>query len=275
MTEQIQQLIENLQNGSDHLSLSSMKAFAKSPSHFLKYKLEPAPEPSEQMIAGKLLDTIVFNIDSAEAGPILDHSFIAYDPDKRPEPTKNWGSNLNKDWLAEIRKHGLQENKHMVTVEQVNAAYVLAEVIRSDAEVGPVFDRVKSAQMKLEWKRSGLNICGYVDGYGGEDGGLLVELKTARDADYNRFRWDIDKYRYDLQMAMYVDGCQQSELGRPKEVYVIAADWENNVSLIRYTDDTIDTELDKFYDLMSSFVDCMETGAFSRGYTFHKPLIWR
>ena len=268
MNEQIQQLIENLRTGTDHLSPSSMKAFARSPAHFLRYKLEPAPEPSEQMIAGKLLDTIVFN-------GVLDAGFIAYDPDKRPEPTKTFGSNLNKAWLAEIQRHGITEKKHMVTVEQVNAAYVLAEVIRNDAEVGPILDRVKSAQMKLEWQRSGLNIWGYVDGYSAEDGGLIVDLKSSKDADYNRFRWDIDKYRYDLQMAMYVDGCQQSELGRPKEVYVIAADWENNVSLIRYTDDTIDTELDKFYDLMSSFVDCMETGAFSRGYTFHKPLIWR
>jgi hypothetical protein len=76
-------------------------------------------------------------------------------------------------------------------------------------------------QQLLEWDINGRKCAGTPDVFT-ED--RVVELKTARTADPNRFVWDARKLAYHAQIPWYQNGLLQSGVASPRRGHIVAVE---------------------------------------------------
>src|SRR5688572_30277110 len=137
--QQIQQpsaatLIESLMSGEGHLSFSSLKAFADSPSSFLEYKLAK-PEPTDAMLFGSMLHCLILEPQDFDKRYLcLDDADICNSiGGAKPRATKAY-----KEWKAiAIAEAG---ERLIVETNDYLAAKIMAYNVRSNRASRKILD---------------------------------------------------------------------------------------------------------------------------------------
>lgn len=90
----------------------------------------------------------------------------------------------------------------------------------------------------------------------------LVDLKTTRDASPDRFRWDVAKYGYDMQLADYAQAIEAQSGLAPRRCYIVAVESKPpylcTVHLL--TPGTIQRAQRRCIDALTKVLECERTG---------------
>lgn len=141
-----------------------------------------------------------------------------------------------KDWetfkVANASREILNESEHAQALTMVNA-------IRRDPLAGPLLFDGSVFERRIEWSIDGRRCSGTPDAVAP---GRLIDLKTARTSEPDRFVRQATWMSYHGQLAWYQDGLELAGLQRPDECYIVAVESSEPyaVTVLRATERTLD-----------------------------------
>lgn len=235
------------------LSYSSLKAFQKSPQHFVEYRTQKK-EPTAAMAFGSLVDCLILTPD--------DYSFkfaILPECDRRTKAGK------------EIFENFCQENKgrSFVSKSDDELAKFLAKKTFDNAKAKELLSRVVRTQDRMQWihKPTGLPVVAYKDMTGDS---FIGDLKTANDGSPNKYSRSAIDLGYPIQAGCYLNG-EKTLLGKYPDFFhlVVETVAPYNVSVYKMTNEFIEYGKNIFDDLMQQVKFCAENDLWYQGYEFH------
>lgn len=245
-------LLHSLREGRFVLSASQLKAFAKSPRHWVSYRLKEFKR-TDAMKMGTICENLILGEDIQE--------FI-FDPEDRPEKDKGMTSKINKEWKAQLyEQHG---EDMVISIDMVEKAKEIAEGVLQNQMVKAMINGGE-IQKKLEWEYGGLSFVGYIDYLNGS----IIDLKKVSNADFQKVKWQIRDYAMDLQLTMYRIGLAQMEDGNYRDCYLICYDEDSNVTVVKISEDTFSQSHTKYRQLIADFKMCVDNPElFDASYEF-------
>lgn len=170
------------------LSQSSLKAFAKSPSHFIQYKTEEYEATPAQEF-GSMVHKYVLEHDQFDEAYILQPKF-----DRRTKQGKEDFANFQKE--AKGKKTYTADQ--LVALEEIYANVlahpVAGNLLKLEGEVE------KHLEVEHKVGEHNLTLHGYLDKY---SHGRIIELKTGTDTSPERFQRDAYNLKYHWQAGFY------------------------------------------------------------------------
>jgi hypothetical protein len=167
----------------NYLSYSALKAFAKSPNHYLQYVNREFVE-TPAMVLGSALHCAVLEPYEYDKRYIIAPKF-----DRRTKA----GKEQAEAW--ELAADG----KTHITAEQDQAVQAMKHAIRSHSEAMRLLQGMKYEQTIAD-ELYGIPFKGIADAIGG---GAVIDLKTCQDASPDGFRRSASNFDYHLQAAIY------------------------------------------------------------------------
>lgn len=167
----------------DYLSYSALKAFAKSPNHYLQYiNKEHVQTPA--MVVGSLAHCLVL-----EPEAFRDQFAVAPEVNKRT----NSGKAI---WEAFTLENA---DKTVITEDQYHQATKIADAVSRHRKATRILAG-KQAEQAIEGTIYGMQFKGVADALGND---AVVDLKTTQDASPDGFRRAASNFDYHLQAAIY------------------------------------------------------------------------
>jgi len=182
---------------------------------------------------------------------------------------KPWSGNAKycKEYMAELRESGLID----LSPEQYELCNHIRDSIYADEELKDWLE-AGIPEVSMVWidKKTGIPMKGRIDLWV-PDGGIIIDLKTTRNANVMQFGNDSYRYGYHFQMALYYDGVTQAtgqELSNPvlvaieKEPPYCVAHYE----VERYKEgmqterDNLELGRSQYEIAMMHLAECMKTG---------------
>lgn len=209
---------ECLENADYHrhsaVSKSHLDQIARSPLHYWSRYLDPSridPEPSAAMLLGTALHTHVLELDQ------WDERYVAM-----PEGLKR----TTKEGKATYETL-LRDGRQIIGHETYQQVLAMGRSILSHP----------AAAMLLQWPGKAETTHMWIDGETGleckcrpdwltDDGSMIVDLKTTRDASPMGFRKSVGAFRYYVQSAWYLNGLEQATGRRPDQFIFICVESE-------------------------------------------------
>jgi len=208
----IKEPIQDYLSKTDYISSHGLMNILRSPFHYKKL-LERTEPPSKSMIIGSAFHSLLL-----EPKVFAEQYVVFY----KPESNKTMGAKVNKEALEGMEFDN--PNKITITQDDYNTISNMAEEV----------NKVKGARDLLKLK--GIveeSIYLEVDGIKRKirpdkycESGIVIEVKTTKNAHPNSFRRDCLTYHYDVQSAFYPDTLQEVTGTEFKDVFIIAV--ENN-----------------------------------------------
>lgn len=240
------------------LSYSSLKAFRKSPLHYIQYVTKPKLD-SDAFALGSAIDILTLQPE------LFNAKFLVTD---KPEQRSNAGKSEWQNILIEAANKKLK----IITPDQLRTAKICVESLMSTNESRIIIEGKKKVQVKLSWTDKGttLPLVGYVDfetKCWGSD--FVVDLKSTKSADPNDFHRDIFKYGYDLQNGTYMAGYHKTQFRFPGFIFLAVETTEPYCVSVNYCESKFnDIAKDEFYGCLKAFRYCIDNQLFDKGYSF-------
>lgn len=171
---------------------SALKHYAKSPAHYLAAQANP-PAQTPEMQTGSALHALVLEGEAAFARRYA----IAPEGDKRRKEVK-------EAWAAFEAEHA---GKEALTPAQNETVRRMAASLLEHPKVTPLLRRCTAREVSLQWTDpcTGIPCKGRLDGLD-RDSGLVLDLKSARDASPATFARQAVNLQYHGQAAFYLNG---------------------------------------------------------------------
>ena len=242
------------------LSYSSLKAFRKSPRHYIDY-LERRPSPSPSMILGSLVDCLLLTPELFEKKFLL-------------TPKINRRSNAGKAEYQQYLDMAINNNLTMIDEDQLSLGKHIKESVLSDETAGKLLAAKTNCQKHLTWRHVidgySLPMRGYLDFESNAWGeSFLVDLKTSKSADPRDFEKDIANYEYFLQMACYLDAYKRKWFKFPYFIFLVVETTEPFGVSINFCDaKMVEYGKKELIGTMRAFKYCMENNLWDRSYDF-------
>lgn len=171
---------------------SSLKHMGHSPAHFQAHQLEPG-EPTEDMRTGSALHCLALEGEAA----YLSRFAVA--------PKCNRRTNDGKaTWAAFVEAN---TDKEIITQEQDALARSMTEAVLSHPKAGRLLALCSEREVSLQWEdpSTGVLCKGRLDALNAKHG-LVLDLKTAKDASPRGFARAAADLQYHGQAAFYLNG---------------------------------------------------------------------
>ena len=168
----------------DYLSYSALKAFAKSPNHYLQYINREFVE-NAAMVMGSALHCMVL-----EPHEFPVRYIVAPITDRRTKAGK-------AEW-AKFEEQA--EDKTVLTLQQWNQITGMSNAVSAHRKATYIL-RGKQAEQPVNGKIDGFEFRGIMDAV---DAGAVVDLKTTTDASPEGFKKSASNFDYHLQAAIYL-----------------------------------------------------------------------
>lgn len=226
------------------LSYSSIKEFAKSPSHYIHY-LNAKREPSKEMNFGSLVHCLLLY-----SQQFNEQFAVAPDVDRRTKEGK-------AKWEEFVESSG---GKIVVTGEQLDEATEIVNRVFSNVYLKDMIHECD--KYEHEWTNSinGLPFRGFIDAMHDD---YIIEVKTTSDANPTSFMRDFYNRKYHLQAALY-----HTIMSKPIVYIVIETNPPYNFFSARISQDYIDLGWREIGMLTNKFKKCMNDDAWNEGYQY-------
>lgn len=283
-----QELKQKIKSRDIVLSFSSLKQFAKSPEHFVRYKTEPKAE-TPAMIFGSLVDMFVFGQDDLFNDKFVIGTVIPGTDNQKGfcnfiiDSAKLNGGVVTDDvidsaFMNNYKKGNAQElyitlkpyidavisGKQIVSQQDVDHAKRMKDKLYSNKAGGSLMNQITSVQRKLEWEYLGWKFIGYADGDGDE---ILMDLKTT-DADPDKVKRFVYQNKTYMQLGMYYFAFGLMGINI-KKFKIVALDSGMNVSINDIDLDYVLYGVQEFKTLVHKFTKCALLNRFEYNYDFH------
>lgn len=210
------------------LSYSSLKAFAKSPNHYLLYK-DRKIKPTPAMQLGSIADCLVLTPEEFER-----QYSVLPEIDRR---TKE-GKAIYETFLEDA------QGKELVKMETYREAKSIADAVIHHREAMELLQGQK--QVELNGEIHGIEFRGFADAVNSNS---VIDLKTTQDASPSAFQKQAYNLMYHLQCAIYL------ELSGADNFYWVAVENKapHNVAIYAPDQDFKDRGQELLYDLCQRF----------------------
>lgn len=274
-----------------HLSFSSLKQFARSPEHFVRYKLQKFI-PTPAMVFGSLVDCLLFEEEKfnnrfflGKTIPTSENqklfcNYIFNDINekkikfKKGEEIKIDSEIIESAFLGAYKKgnafdvysklatyiEATLSGKNMVTQNDFDTATKMKEKLFKNKAGARLVNSISEVQKKIEFEYLGWKIIGYIDAVGDD---LICDLKTT-DAEPKKVERFIFQNKTYVQLAIYNYGLENKR----KYFKVLALDKNMNISIQQLSNDYILYGLKEFKNWIKDFNRCIMLNKFSYNYDF-------
>lgn len=244
----VRDLIRRIENKEEYLSYSSLREFAISPRHFLRYKMKQK-EQTPAMVFGSLVDCMILTEDQVEA-----RFAVAPDVDRRTKEGK-------AKWEEFIQR---AEGKEVVTADQYAAAEKIRdEVYRNEASAF-LLDQTDNTQLPIEYEWEGWKWRGFVDADGPT---IRWDLKMVSQFNPDKFFWKVKDMRYHWQGAGYTINA-----GARKDFYILAIDTDIYLPAVyKVSSNLLEMAQKEMREVMAGFRRCVMLDKWHEGYEFWGP----
>lgn len=208
----IKEPIQDYLSKTDYISSHGLMNILRSPFHYKKL-LERKEPPSKSMIIGSAFHALLLETDVFTE---------QYDIFFKPEPDKTMSAKINKEKLAEITMDN--PNKTILMADDYNEIARMATEVRGVKGARDLLKLKGNVEESIYLKYEGIKIKIRPDKYC--KSGILIDVKTTKNAHPDSFRRDCLNYHYDLQLAFYADMLGKVLDVEFKDVFIIAV--ENN-----------------------------------------------
>lgn len=214
----------------DYLSYSALKAFAKSPNHYLQYVQREFVE-TPAMIQGSALHCLVLEPDE-----YADRYIVAPQIDRRTKAGK-------AEWAAFLEAAG---DKTVLTADQAEAVFKMADAITSHRKATYLL-KGKHMETPVAGNICGIDFRGIVDAWDEHD---VIDIKTTNDASPEGFRRAASNFDYHLQAAIYM------RITRRQNYFWIAVETAApyNVAIYEPTQESLEAADAYLQQLVASFM---------------------
>jgi exodeoxyribonuclease VIII len=213
----------------DYLSYSALKAFAKSPNHYLQYVQREFQE-TNAMKQGSALHCLVL-----EPEDFADRYIVAPEIDRRTKGGK-------AEYAAFLEAAG---EKTVLTADQAETVFKMADAITSHRKATYLL-KGKFMESPVAGNICGIDFRGIVDAWDEND---VIDLKTTTDASPAGFRRAASNFDYHLQAAIY------KRITRRPNYYWIAVETAApyNVAIYEPTHDSMQAADAYLHELVERF----------------------
>jgi PDDEXK-like domain of unknown function (DUF3799) len=252
------------------LSFSKIKAFSKSPFHFVRYMLArelKRDDGTPAQIFGDLFDCITTTPDEtkdrfviepvgggfgslAAVGILADFYGISFENEKFDERKRI------------VREHRISLKKRIVTQAQMNQAEALKNRLYRNEVAGRLMNRLTSTQVSVEFSAFGWNWKGKFDG---ESETEIDDLKLMmQDASFQAAQYNMRKLKYAWQGALYTIGARQGK----KKFYNICLDASLGVTVVHINRHELVKAWNQIEECVADFERCIYEGLDDPGIWF-------
>lgn len=194
------------------VSKSHLDLVARSPLHYWARYVDPnrvEPEPSEQMALGSALHTHVLELDQWDSRYVV-----------MPEGLKR----TTKEGKAAYEAL-LQDGRTILSHNMAQQVMAMGRSVLSHPAAAMLLNLPGKAETTHMWtdEATGLE-CKCRPDWLLDDGSLIVDVKTTRDASFSGFRKSIGAYRYHVQAAWYLHGLEQATGKRPEQFLFVCVE---------------------------------------------------
>lgn len=251
------------------LSYSSLKAFQKSPQHFVMYR-EGKKEPTPAMEFGNIVDCLILT-------PELYEKKYAVMPSNLERPGANIlkAKNPSPESIEKIKKWdewtSANVNKTWISSEDAQKALFLKDKTYKNEKAVELIGRKVKTQVRMNWNEaeSGLPFVGYIDLEGDS---FILDLKTAATGDPEDFMKQAYNLGYHIQAAAYVDAYRKLGMFKDYWFLVVETSEPNNITVFKADKDFMELGHEEYKYLCKEFKMCMETDQFYKGYEFRSAM---
>lgn len=174
----------------DHISWSGLRAFKKSPAHYLHYLESKKEPPTDAMKRGSAV-----------------HCYVLRSNDFPKEYCVAPEFDLRKKEDKEKFKAFEAEHKGLIILKPGEHALVQGMGESTKHYAKHLLDQLQTTEQELRWEHSsGIEVLSYLDGVGGD---FFLEYKTVQDADPKTVKRNAWFDGYIHQMSLYYEGIYQ------------------------------------------------------------------
>jgi len=196
----------------DYISSHGLMNILRSPFHYKKL-LERKETPSKSMIIGSAFHSLLLEKET------FAKNYFAF---TKPEPDKTMSSKDNKEAFKDLEM--LNPDKIILMEDDANVILNMAEEVNKVKGARDLLKLKGEVENSIYLEVDGIKIKIRPDKYCKD--GILIDVKTTKNAHPDAFRRDCLTYHYDLQLAFYADMLQEVTGVEFKDVFIIAV--ENN-----------------------------------------------
>lgn len=189
----------------DYLSFSALKAFSKSPNHYLEY-VNRTKEPSPAMEFGSLVHCLTLEPDE-----VMKRYLVAPSVDKRTK--------IGKETWKEFTAQAEEEGKLVIAAKDYDVARYISDAVMQHPTASNIVHHTKKEQ-EFNANLYGVDFKGFIDGLGS---GYMFDLKTTQSAHPDDFQRSAYNSGYHLQAAIYRLAIED---GEPYKFFWIAVEKE-------------------------------------------------
>lgn len=243
------------------LSPSSLKAFRKSPKHYMEYLFGEKKE-IPAFVMGNIIDCLLTEPE------MFDKRILEYE---KP----NLRTNVGKATMQELKDRATEKRMTLATKEEIDRARLAVEGCLSVDLARELIESRTKGQVNLEWfdKKNNLPIRGRTDMESNAWGEKwIVEVKTTgktQGADPEKFMRDALTLGYDIQAAAYLDGYHKTRFSFPNFVFIVIETEEPFNCSVNFCDNKfIEEAKAEWAGTLAAFRYCMDNKLFHQGYEF-------
>lgn len=282
---EVAELISRIEKGEERLSFSAISEFAKSPRHFIAYKMREKKQ-TKRMKFGSLIHALILEPDEVESlyavqkivtpgsanqkafaesvasGISASDAYAANYAEKNEAKIIQKGEELSgqlSDYINFLKSVNGREVIDLTTYE--NALRIKEHIYRNDAAMW-LLEMIGETEKSIEWEYSGFKWRGYIDGFGDF---VMADLKLTPDADPRKFRWKIRDMHYDWQATCYTKLAGYGD----RNYNILAFDDLGNCSVIQLGDADLDRALRDLDYYMLQFHNCILERAWGKSFDFY------
>jgi len=273
------ELIDKIERGDFHLSYSSIREFAQSPKHFIKYKLRKFTQ-TPAMLQGNILDCLLTTPDDFDkeyvvsdfvkpgglGGQVCEMMLTGISLDAavtslyKKKPTSKSLDAI----VAYVDFKSSVKDKTVISQDECDLAERKKDALYKNFASKKILLSTTHTQVKAEFEFQGFNWKGYLDGKGE---GMIWDLKNmGRGVSPREVKYAIRDKKYDWQQALY--GISQT--GHFAH-YVLAIDNACNICVIEFEEDHIRRAKAEIKECVKQFKKCIVKNAWGASYDFHTP----
>ena len=195
------------------VSKSHLDLIARSPLHYWARYLDPdrvAPEPSPQMRLGTALHTHVLELSR-------------WDQEIAVAPQINRLTKAGKEeWAAFM---AASAGRTVITADDAAQVMAMGRAVLRHPAAAMLLGLPGKAETTHMWKDASTGLeCKCRPDWLTDDGSIVVDLKTTKEASPRGFKQSVANYRYHVQAAWYLHGLEQATGRRPDQFIFICVE---------------------------------------------------
>lgn len=276
-------------HGGPGVSKSGLDVIARSPAHYQHAKTAERKAPTPDMQIGTLTHSLVlephlFDKEYAEPFDASAYPDAFATMDEMKARLKELGEKVSGTkpelaarlkavdpsavFLDDLRAaHAASaEEKTLVTPDQLSTATAMRDAIAAHSKAGRLFTDGR-AELSVYWRDDETGVLCRCRPDWLRNDGVVVDLKTALDASRHGFEKSIDKWRYDVQAAFYLDGLRAAraagaDIPEPRAFVFVAVEKTAPFAVGVYAIDAEAVEIGRreYRADLARYADCQATG---------------